>query len=495
MKSRTRFVGRKEELAVLDGLWDAPHASLLILYGRRRIGKTRLLIEWIRKSDNRTLYWVGVPTTSQAQLLSFSQALYNFANPTSPAPLNFSYATWEQAWIQAAVLARQERFALFIDEFTYLLESDPSLAGVMQNAWDQHLKDSNIFLVLSGSHLGMMQRQLLSYQAPLYGRATAQLYLRPLSFGVTGDYFPNHTPAERVAIYAIFGGIPAYWERIDLKTTISDLIKKQLLTPNNLMQDEPLLLLHDFVRETHNYVALLRAIGQGERTQKEISNASGLPQGHVSKYLSVLQEAGYVERRTPVNQSLRSRLGRYHITDPYLRFYFRFLAGRQAQLALGAKQRALDEIKQHLIDFIGMYTWEELCREWLIRAGDCGEIDPPPDRVGSAWTNKIQIDVAGINNREKSIYLGECKWSPNKAGRKVLVDLIAKTAEIVPRQGRWRVYYFGFARGGWTPAAYDLVRGQTESETAGENWQFAGIRLLDLNQVDKDLNAWSRQGG
>ncbi len=492
MPSSRSFFGRREELKLLSTLWDADQASLLVLFGRRRVGKTRLLTHWVSQSHHRALYWVAAPTTSHEQLLSFSQALYNLENPNNPAPATFTYATWEQAWVQAAALAREDRLALLVDEFTYLLESDPGLAGVLQNAWDRHLKGSNLFLVLAGSRLGMMQRQLLSYQAPLYGRATAQLHLHPLPFGVTKSYFPHYTPAERVAIYAIFGGIPAYWERIDQRMTVPENIQRQLLTPNNLMQEEPRLLLQDFVREPHNYVALLHATTQGARTQKEISTFTGLPQGHVSKYLSVLQEAGYVERRVPVTGSPGSRLGRYHVTDPYLRFYFRFLAGRQAQLALGATERALDEIKRHLLDFIGTHTWQELCREWVLWAGDRGELPFSPDQVGSAWTSQVQVDVVGINGREKSLCLGECKWSPARAERKVLTDLIAKTAEIVPRQGRWQVYYLGFARGGWTPAATDFARELVHG--AGDHWQVAGIQLLDLDRVDADLARWTGSG-
>lgn len=491
MPSDASFFGRRRELELLSSLWAARGASLLVLYGRRRIGKTRLLTHWIGQSNSRALYWVAVPTTSQEQLRSFSQALYNLGNPNTVAPGAFTYATWEQAWVQAAALAHQDRLALFVDEFTYLLESDPGLAGVLQNAWDHHLKGSNLFLALSGSHLGMMQRQLLSYQAPLYGRATAQLHLRPLPFGVTKSYFPHYTPADRVAIYAMFGGVPAYWERIDQRLTVSQNIQRQLLTPNNLMQEEPRLLLQDFVREPHNYVALLRATAQGARTQKEISTHTGLPQGHVSKYLSVLQEAGYIERRVPVTQSPRSRLGRYHVIDPYLRFYFRFLAGRQAQLALGATQRALDEIKRHLLDFIGTHTWEELCREWVLWAGDRGELPLAPDQVGSAWTSRVQVDVVGINSREKTLCLGESKWSPRRAERRVLTDLIAKTAEIVPKQGQWQVLYLGFARGGWTPAATDFAQELAQSKETGGNWQVVGVRLLSLDQVDADLARWT----
>lgn len=216
---------------------------MLILYGRRRVGKTRLIKQWLQHSRARALYWVAEPSSTLDQLRSFSQAVYNFANPHAPAPLDFTYATWQQAWQQVGNLSQTERLALFVDEFTYVLEIDPSVAGVLQNMWDDGLNHSNLSLTLCGSHLGMMHQHMLSYQAPLYGRATRQLHLQPIPFGYTKDFFPDYGPAERVAIYAIFGGVPAYWERLNPQQSISENIRRELLTPNNLMQAEPRLLL------------------------------------------------------------------------------------------------------------------------------------------------------------------------------------------------------------------------------------------------------------
>lgn len=489
------FKGRIRELNLLDELWAAQDATLLILFGRRRVGKTRLITQWIQQRQQRALYWVAEPSSALDHLRSFSQAVYNFANPQAPAPLEFTYANWQQAWQQVANLAQTERLALFVDEFTYVLEIDPSVAGVLQNMWDHVLKQSNLFLTICGSHLGMMQRHLLSYQAPLYGRATRQLHLQPIPFGYTQDFFPNYQADERVAIYAIFGGIPAYWERLNAQHSIADNIRQQLLTPNNLMQSEPRLLLQDFIQDPHNYVSILRAIARGDRTQKAISTRTGLAQGHVSKYLQVLREAGFVERRVPVTASESSRHGRYHIMDPYLRFYYRFLAARQAQLALGETELALEEIKRHLLDFIATHTWEELCREWTLRAGVRGKLGLPVDQVGSAWTRQAQVDVVGLNSMEKTLVLGECKWQTRPVGQDVLRELVHKTGQIVPKQGQWRVLYLGFAREGWTDAAQTFA-GTASALTVPEqaNWQPAGMALFNLLQVDADLHRWARGG-
>lgn len=488
--ARTPFVARERELKVLQKEWDSDKARMLILYGRRRIGKTRLVTHWIETFNPRALYWVAEPTSSKDQLRAFSQALFNFERK-SIAPDDFTYSTWRQAFEQAAEIAKHERLALIIDEFTYLMALEEGIAGILQNAWDHHLQHSNIFLIVSGSHVGMMERGVLSYQAPLYGRATSRLMLQPLPFKVTKNIFPKYRPDERVALYAIFGGVPAYWEQFDPGISLDRNIKEYLLGDANLTQDEPRLLLQDFVSEIHNYAAILRAIAQGYRTPKEIASASGLNDKHISMYLSTLIGTGFVERRVPVIEQASSRLGRHHITDPFLRFYYRFLSRRQPQLALGVDDQTLAEIKKHLVDFIGTHTWEELCREWLLRAGGHKILPFLPDQVGSTWNREVQIDVVGVNFMEKTLILGECKWDRHPMDLDILRKLIEKTSKVLPTEGQWKVFYIGFARSGWTQDAIQFARGVKTAKIHGERWQAAGMLLRTLNEVDVELDSWT----
>lgn len=204
-----------------------------------------------------------------------------------------------------------------MDEFTYLIALEQGFAGVLQNVWDHQLKNSNIFLIISGSHLGRMERGVLSYQAPLYGRATSKLHLQPLPFKATVGMFPKYKADERVALYAIFGGVPAYWEQFDPDLSLDRNIKKHLLGDANLNEDRPRLLLQDFVSDIHNYASILRAIAYGYRTPKEIASAAGLNERHISMYLSNLLQTVFAERRVPVTKSSASRQGRHHMIDPF----------------------------------------------------------------------------------------------------------------------------------------------------------------------------------
>ena len=487
------FIARQRELHLLDREWRAPDARLLILYGRRRNGKTRLITHWMKTSGVRALYWVAEPTSPADQLRAFSQALYNFENPQTPAPLDFTYADWRQAFQQIGQLTRAGRLVLALDEFTYLVAVQPGIAAMLQNAWDHHLSQSNLFLIVAGSHLGMMQRELLAANAPLYGRSTSQLKLPALSFGDTRHFYTTYSALERVELYAMLGGVPGYWTRFQPSRSLAENVREQVLGDGGLVTDEPRLLLQDFLAEVHNYVGILRALAEGLRMPTEIANRVGLKGPHVSPYLTRLIEAGYVERRVPITGPHTTRLGRHYISDPFLRFYFRFLSTRLDQLALGVTTQLVAEVRRHLMDFIGTHTWEELCREWLLRASAHSRLPFLPDQVGSTWNRNAQVDVAGINWMEHTLYLGECKWLKGPAEVDILHKLVKEKApQFVPADGQWRVYLLGFSRSGWSAAAQQFARKSAGSQPPDSNWQVTGTRLVDLKQLDDDLERWSR---
>lgn len=489
------FVGRGQELALLDRVWENEKAALLVLYGRRRVGKTRLLTHWMKRHQEDGFYWMAEATSALDQLRSFSQAIANFADPESPAPLDFTYANWEQALRQIALYSRERRLAVFIDEVTYLMAVNPNFIATLQKAWDQWLGEADVVLALSGSQMSLMQKQLLSYQAPLYGRATAQIMLPPLPFGVTGQYFSEYSAKDRVAIYAIWGGVPAYWERLDPALSVMENLQVQLGYSNTWMLDEPRLLLQDFLTDLYNYVGIMRAMAQGYETLSDISKRAGLSGGPASKYLSILRETGFVERRVPVTErSADSRRGRYFVTDPYLRFFYRFLAAYQSKLAMGQQEQMLETIERELPGFIQKNTWQELCREWLLRASATGELPVPVEDVGSEWKRSFTIDVVGISEQDRSLVLGCCLWNDEPADLEPLQELVRRTTSLIPSgEEDWSVYYVGFASGGWQDTAVagaESIVYEEKAARARRKWQAAGVRLVDLLQLDADLARW-----
>lgn len=478
------FVGRRRELRLLDDVYRRQGAQFLILYGRRRIGKTRLITQWSRGVQTPVLYWMASQTSATNQLRHFSQALFSFLNPTAAVEATFSYTSWDAAFAEVARAGAEERLVVVLDEFTYVMQADPEVPSLIQKAWDHHLQDSNIFLILTGSLAGIIQRTALDYHSPLYGRATARLKLQPLSFGDLAEWLPRHNVEQRVAVYAITGGVPAYLELFDDRLNILQNLQQRIVTPANVMLDDAVFLLQEQLDEPRNYMAVIDAIAAGFHRLSDVAQMAGIARGNISKYLGVLRELGYVTRRVPatVRRPEKSRKGRYVITDPYLRFYFRFLAPHLAAIEQGRGKQATSLLYDHLLDFIGTHTFEELCREWVGVVGEMDEHPFLPERIGSFWSRRAQVDVVAINWRSKDILLGECKWGRHPVARDVIGALVDKTERVLPDTAKWKVHYSFFAREGFTQAARQL---------AAEH----GAQLVTLLQIEDDLRRWTRREG
>lgn len=492
---RASFVGRSRELQVLDNLWQSNKATLLILYGRRRVGKTRLLTHWLQQHSDSGLYWVAEPSSALSQLRSFSQALMGFIDPEAEIPPDFTFSTWELAFRQLALYAQQKRIAVFIDEITYVIDVNPDFVGVLQKVWDRWLSDSNLMLAFAGSQMGLMRQHLLNYDAPLYGRATTQMQLLPLPYGTTKDYFPQYSAADRVTLYAMWGGVPAYWERLDANLSIIENLRRNILPAHAWMIDESRILLQDFITDLHNYVGILRAIADGQQSMSEISRRTGMANSKASFYLSVLRDTGFVTRDVPVTQlGTDSRRGRYFVTDPYLRFFYRFMSAYQSKLALGQMDEMLALIQAELPAFIADNTWQELCREWVLRASGNGAFPVPVEDVGSEWAKNYQVDVVGLSKPDTTMVLGDCYWQNAPIDKDAVDTLLQKTSAIVPKTDQtWSLYYILFASSGWTKEAKTyLEQVVTDSQKSRrKRWQVTGCQFVDLDTLDTDLIRWS----
>jgi AAA+ ATPase superfamily predicted ATPase len=473
------FVGRELELALLDEVYRRRGAQFLILYGRRRIGKTRLITHWGERLDEPYFYWMASQTSAANQLRDFSQTLFQFLNPGAAIEATFSYTSWDAAFAEVGRAAADKRLVVVLDEFTYVMQADSEVPSLIQRAWDHQLKSSNVCLILTGSLAGIIQRTTLDYQSPLYGRATARLKLQPLSFGALAGMLPAYNAEQRVAVYTITGGVPAYVEQFDDRLNILQNLRQRILTPANTMLEDAVFLLGDQLAEPGNYAAVLEAIAGGFHQLSEIAMMAGISRTNIGKYLGVLQELGYVERQVPatVRRPEQSRQGRYVITDAYLRFYFRFLKPYLADIARGRVRQAVSLLYDHLLDFIGTHTFEELCRTWIGDVAEMGELPFLPERTGSFWSRKAQVDVVAINWRTKEILLGECKWGQKPVGREVLQTLINKTDKVLPDGATWQVHYAFFARQGFTEAAQEL---------AAEHKAL----LITLEQIEVDMRRW-----
>jgi uncharacterized protein len=478
------FVDRAAELTFLTNVLTRTHpgpGQLIMLYGRRRVGKTALLRHWAEQSGEPFTYWVAARENAPLQRRKLFTELLRTTGTNLPTP---DFESWSDLWDAVATLVRDQRHLLILDELPYAAEADTAMLSSLQHAWDRHFQQSQAVIVICGSHVRTMEL-LFGRQSPLFGRMTGQWQLLPLPFGTLHQFLPNWSPEELVATYAIVGGVPAYLTWLDPTQTLVDNIKQVMLAPGSLVLAEAMFLLQDEVREPRNYLAILQAIGGGAHSLGEIANASMISTIHLSSYLAQLQDLRLVERRLPATvppiRQHRSRMGRYHLSDPFLRFHFRFLEPyAQEGLLSYQPERVLPAMVRALRAFVGSTAWEELARQWTRAQRATDALPFTPEVVGSHWNRTVQTDVVAINWQTHDILLGECKWGADAVDRKTVRELIEKAPLVLadlPNAGaNWRVHHALFTRAGATPAAH--------KELTTHN----GI-VVDLARLHDDLTA------
>lgn len=473
------FVDRRQELEFLNSLLIRKHpgpAQLALMFGRRRVGKSELLLQWAARSGLSYTYWEAVKENATQQRSRLLAKIMNV--PVASAPI---YRSWPELWDAASPLLQGKRHILILDELPYAADADSAMLSSLQYAWDQHFQKSEIVLVLCGSHVRVMET-LFARQSPLFGRMTAQWHLEPLPFSSLVEFFPKWDADERVAAYAILGGIPAYLNWLDPDLDLIGNIRQIMLNPGSMFLAEPAFLLYDEVREPNSYLAILKAIGSGAHTNTEISDRAFIPSTSVNFYLNTLQDLRLVERRLPVTQRkderARSRSGRYHLSDPYFRFYFQFLEPFLSSSPLDPDQ-VIEAVRRNLRAFVGATAFEDLARQWVWNQGKAGQIPFTPDGIGSHWSSRVQVDVVALNWKTHDILLGECKWGTDRVDRQVVRELVENKTPLVLRDlpeggAGWKVHYALFGRSGFTPAASVEVQ------------RVQGL-LVDLTNIDSVL--------
>jgi hypothetical protein len=445
------FINRKAELGQLSHLYNSDHAELFVLYGRRRVGKTELLRAFC--SDKPYLFFIATLSSDSEQLATFSQQIYGFNHTEVPA--GFTFPSWEAAFRALVDLPMQPRPIVVMDEFTYLISGNKAIPSILQKVWDEKLKNTRLLLVLCGSYIGMMETEVLGYQAPLYGRRTAITLLRPLDLPSSSLFFPQYTPDEQFLAWAILGGMPYYLCTFNDQQDLFTNIRQQILnTQSGTLFSEPRLLLMEELREPRNYFSILRAIAQGRTRLNEITQASGVGEvNSVARYLDILQQMRLITRRVPATESQpeKSKKGLYQIDDHFLRFWFRYVHPNQSGLDLGLTDAILEQRIRPDLDHFAATAFEEAAQAFVAKLTQTGRLAFLPERIGGWWDRDAEIDVLAISQSEKAALVGECKWSVNPIGINVLEDLKQKVDVLLQNSEIQNVQYALFSRSGFTP--------------------------------------------
>lgn len=463
------FLNRVDELRQLDTLDKAPQAQLVVLYGRRRIGKTALVQHWISlRTPTTASHWIAHRTTSARLLAGFSEAISPLIGRITQ---RLTFDSWESALRQLFELAEHRRLYFAIDELPYLMEAEPEITSLLQRLWDQRSPTCQLFLILSGSHYQMMHAEFLAGRAPLYGRATAPMKLEEVPLQALEAFLPSYSPSQRVETYAVVGGVPKYLEMWDDQRPVLTNIATLLLSPTTLFRDEALFLIQDELSEPRTYLAILEALGCGFKRPKQLADDTGLLGNHVGRYLSTLVDLDLVRREVSIDAAdpHHSRLSRYEIRDPYLRFYFQFVSRRSSWLEQGRIERLMHEIEAWFPSFVARSGFEELCRRRIIQLGDNGSLPFVPDEVGHLWNARAEVDVAAIQRRDKQVLIGEAKWESEPMGVSHLDGLLAKVKHF-PEVQEFHVVAALFSKSGFTRAL--VARAKAERV-----WLFEGAEL------------------
>ena len=459
-----KFIGRKAELEKLNTEYER-NGGFVVIYGRRRVGKTTLIKEFLRKKT--AFYFLA---TEELESQSMKRLAGVVARTTKNSYLqNAAFTDWLDLFQVIADYKTEEKKVLVIDEFPYLVKTNPAFPSILQNAWDEILKDSNVMLILSGSLIGMMQKHTLSYDSPLYGRRTAQMRLAPLPF--TDIYGVQKMPFEQaVEQYAVTGGVPKYLEFFEDDRGLEEQLKDAVLSKSGFLYEEPNFLLKSEFLTAVNYFSIIKAIADGNHKLGKIAGVLGQETSALTPYLSTLADLCIIEKKTPVTEKNpeKSRKGLYFILDNFIRFWFHYVYPYKGELELDNMQIVLDEIRKDFVEKFVAFAYEDICKNIFADLCKNGTISFVPSRIGSYWLNDFdgdtEIDVMAIDHQNKRIFAGECKYHAKPVDVSVYFALKKKVdgiAEIRKAYQGYDVIFGVFSKSSFTQRMLDTAKDNT----------------------------------
>jgi uncharacterized protein len=443
------FQNRTRDLEALNRCYAGTKPAFMVVYGRRRIGKTVLLRHWIEKHLRaKHLLWTAYRTTSDVLLASFSEAV---ARLTPDVRGEIRFANWEAAFEQLFHLGASARLVAVIDEFPYLVECAPGTPSLLQKLWDRHKDSNQLFLILCGSHYHMMHEQFASRQRPLYGRATEHLVLDEIAPEDLTLFLPRYSQEQIVETYSVIGGIPGYLELWDDRRPVLRNIEQRILAGTTFFAQEATLLIQDEIAEPRTYLAILEAIGARRRTPAELAGATGIAINHMGKYLRTLVDLRLVRRilSEDVKNRTQSRISRYEIRDPFLRFHFQFVYPHADLVEQRRITRLSEIVRTNFESYVGNTAYEELARQKIMRLGDEEQLSFAPDYVGRAWTRKVDLDVVAVGWKQRCVLFGECKWQNARVTEEILDSLMGRSEKFENFRG-FKKHYALFSKSGFS---------------------------------------------
>jgi AAA+ ATPase superfamily predicted ATPase len=415
-----KFINRESELAQLEGQFACNSGSLVVLYGRRRLGKTCLLRQFA--SGKPHCYFMADRAGESDLRRSLAKAMaLALGEPVLEAA---EYASWYDLFAAFDRLrSKDQRFVLIFDEYQYLCQVQSAFSTFLQKWWDEHWSVANMVVVLCGSVTSMMYRETLAASAPLYGRASAQILLRPIGFSHIAKFLPDKTCTEQLEFFALTGGVPRYLHLASPYRSFKEALVALVLNPDGILHNEARQLLQEEIQTPNQCWSILNAIGSGANRISEIASRMGQPANKLTRYMDLLKDLHLVRRETPVleRNPSKSKKGIYVVSDPFFRMWFGAIYPYGSFFEFAETEPAYSRIEKRINTLISE-CYEEVCRQWIReRALEFNAIS-----VGRQWSSAYEIDVASVDANFHLSVVGECKWSENKMGISVLRELEGK---------------------------------------------------------------------
>ncbi|HHV11018.1 MAG TPA: ATP-binding protein [Clostridiales bacterium] len=448
------FIGRKEELGVLEREYGRA-GGFVVVYGRRRVGKTTLIKQFIRSKN--ALYFLAGEEPDRQNLNKFTAKVAEFTGQAYLSEARFD--SWQRIFSVLVDNNPGSKKVLVIDEFQYLVQSNAAFPSIFQEVWDEILKDRNVMVILCGSHISMMESVALNHSSPLYGRRTAQIRLHPLKFVEFSGAFAGKSFEERAKIYSVTGGVPKYVEFFDNDLSLEENIIINILNKSGFLYEEPAFLLEKEVREPVNYFSIMKAISMGNHKISEIATVLEQKASSLSPYLAILSSLFLIEKRMPVTEKApeKSRRGLYYICDNFIEFWFRFVFPYKGELELDNYGYVLEKLNSNLVDNHVSFVYEQICREVFVLLCREGQIDFNISKIGAFWNSSIQIDIVAIDHQHQRLFAGECKFYEKPVVMRVYSDLLEKCRNIPEFEG-YSIIYGLFSKSGFDDRLVEISR-------------------------------------
>ena len=454
------FIGRKQELQFLEKQYSGTGGKLVVLYGRRRVGKTETLHEFCKGKPH--VFYSCREISDKLQLRSFSEKMLREKIPAADYIREF--ADWESALKSVLQLPYgDQKKLLIIDEFPYMCKGNESIPSILQTLWDECLKDENVMLVLCGSAMSFIEKELLSEKNPLYGRATGIYKMDAMGFYDAAQFFPTYSHRDQIMAYAVLGGIPHYLRQFDPALSLEDNIKQNILTKGCVLYSEVEFLLRQELRETTLYNSIIEAVALGCTKLNDISVKSLVDDtSKTSVYLKNLIELEIIKREFSVNDGIKERAntnrGLYRLTDNFFRFWYAFVFTNISELESGDVDGVFNySVKPVLHEFASL-VFEDVCREYVRELQKSGKLPFRYKTMGRWWgkttvrrkdgteVQETEIDLLAVSQKSDQYLVGECKFK----GRPLsYADYLDTAAKLMQQQEKADFYYYLFSESGF----------------------------------------------